>query len=68
MRHPPEPAVTDTPLPLPTLSRPMLEISAATRSERGRRDHNEDDLCTGIAGRRWYAVLADGAGGHANGA
>ena len=68
MRHPPEPAVSDTPLPLPTLSRPMLEISAATRSERGRRDHNEDDLCTGIAGRRWYAVLADGAGGHANGA
>ena len=46
----------------------MLEIEIATRSERGRRDHNEDALCVGHAGKTWHLLLADGAGGHARGA
>lgn len=46
----------------------MLAIDIATRSEQGRRDYNEDDLRHGRAGWTWYAVLADGAGGHQRGA
>jgi len=46
----------------------MLEIKMATRSEIGRRKGNEDDLRCGGAEPFWYAVLADGAGGHEHGA
>jgi PPM family protein phosphatase len=46
----------------------MLEITIASRSELGRRKSNEDDLRCGGADLRWYAVLADGAGGHEHGA
>jgi serine/threonine protein phosphatase PrpC len=46
----------------------MLEIMIATRSEVGRRKGNEDDLRCGGVDALWYAVLADGAGGHEHGA
>lgn len=46
----------------------MLEIEIAARSEVGGRNHNEDDLRHGRNGPFWYAVLSDGAGGHAGGA
>jgi PPM family protein phosphatase len=46
----------------------MLDITIASRSELGRRKSNEDDLRSGGADLRWYAVLADGAGGHEHGA
>ena len=46
----------------------MLAITTATCSDRGQRAGNEDALRTGIAGARQYAVLSDGAGGHARGA
>jgi PPM family protein phosphatase len=46
----------------------MLEITMATRSEVGRRKGNEDDLRCGGHDMLWYAVLADGAGGHEHGA
>lgn len=46
----------------------MLEIEIAARSEVGGRSHNEDDLRHGRNGPFWYAVLADGAGGHRGGA
>ncbi len=46
----------------------MLDITLASRSELGRRKSNEDDLRCGGADLRWYAVLADGAGGHEHGA
>ncbi len=46
----------------------MLEIDIATCSERGQRAANEDALRVGVAGATRYAVLADGAGGHARGA
>ncbi len=46
----------------------MLEIKMATRSEIGRRKGNEDDLRCGGTEPFWYAVLADGAGGHEHGA
>ena len=46
----------------------MLDITIASRSEVGRRKSNEDDLRCGGAGALWYAVLADGAGGHEHGA
>jgi len=46
----------------------MFDITIATCSERGQRDSNEDDLRTGHSGSAWYAVLADGAGGHEHGA
>ncbi|HEY1393553.1 MAG TPA: protein phosphatase 2C domain-containing protein [Methylibium sp.] len=45
----------------------MLEVSIATRSECGMRDHNEDALRTGREDSVCYAVLADGAGGHQGG-
>jgi len=43
-------------------------IAAAARSERGARDANEDAACVLRDGARWLAVLADGAGGHRDGA
>lgn len=46
----------------------MLEIAVATRSERGARTTNEDKVQVCRDGRRWLAVLADGAGGHRGGA
>jgi serine/threonine protein phosphatase PrpC len=46
----------------------MFDITIATCSERGQREANEDDLRSGRAGWAWYAVLADGAGGHEHGA
>jgi PPM family protein phosphatase len=46
----------------------MLHITMATRSEVGRRKANEDDLRCGGSDAQWYAVLADGAGGHEHGA
>jgi serine/threonine protein phosphatase PrpC len=46
----------------------MIEITMVSRSELGRRKANEDDLRCGSADTLWYAVLADGAGGHEHGA
>ena len=46
----------------------MLEYQLAGCSERGGRPDNEDALAMGRAGSLHYAVLADGAGGHARGA
>jgi serine/threonine protein phosphatase PrpC len=46
----------------------MLEIAIETRSERGRRESNEDAVRVGRVGQTWHLLLADGAGGHANGA
>lgn len=50
----------------------MLEVAIASRSQPGRRSRNEDNLRFGgghgAGGSRWFAVLADGAGGHMNGA
>lgn len=46
----------------------MIDITVASCSEPGARDSNEDDLRSGHAGATWYAVLADGAGGHKRGA
>ena len=47
---------------------PAFEIAMASRSEPGQRDANEDALRTGGSERFRYAVLSDGAGGHARGA
>jgi len=50
----------------------VLEVAIASRSQPGSRSRNEDDLRfgggPGALGSRWFAVLADGAGGHMNGA
>jgi serine/threonine protein phosphatase PrpC len=46
----------------------MMDIAVASRSEVGARSRNEDDLRHGTAGPHVYLVLADGAGGHSNGA
>lgn len=46
----------------------MLAIQIASRSETGARSNNEDHLRHGELGTGWYAALADGAGGHSNGA
>jgi PPM family protein phosphatase len=46
----------------------MLDIAIASRSERGARESNEDQWRCGGAGELRYAVLADGAGGHRDGA
>ncbi len=46
----------------------MLDIRIASRSEQGARQGNEDDLRHGSAAVGWYAVVADGAGGHRRGA
>jgi serine/threonine protein phosphatase PrpC len=46
----------------------MLEIRVAACSERGARAANEDALVASECGPGWYAVVADGAGGHRHGA
>ena len=46
----------------------MFEIAAASRSERGQRERNEDRVHASRHGPLWLAVLADGAGGHHGGA
>lgn len=50
----------------------MLEVAIASRTQSGSRSRNEDNLRVGGGpgsfGPRWFAVLADGAGGHMNGA
>lgn len=46
----------------------MLAIQLASRSEVGGRTRNEDHLQHGEFDGGWYAALADGAGGHSNGA
>ena len=46
----------------------MLAIQIASRSETGARSNNEDHVRHGQFGTGWYAALADGAGGHSNGA
>lgn len=46
----------------------MHQIRIASRSEVGSRQANEDDLRHGSATIGWYAVIADGAGGHRRGA
>lgn len=45
-----------------------IRIQTATLTDRGARSGNEDDLRCGLARNGWYAVLADGAGGHSRGA
>lgn len=45
----------------------MIDITVATRNERGRRERNEDKVSVGRDGALWFAVLADGAGGHHGG-
>lgn len=46
----------------------MLKIRVAACSEQGARANNEDAVVAHENGPGWYAVLADGAGGHRNGA
>ncbi len=46
----------------------MTRLRIATCTHRGARKGNEDDLRHGASPAGHYAVLADGAGGHANGA
>jgi PPM family protein phosphatase len=46
----------------------VLTLRIAARSGQGAREHNEDDLRFGAGETVAYAVLSDGAGGHANGA
>ncbi len=46
----------------------MHEVAIASRSEVGARSRNEDYVQFGAVESGWYAVLADGAGGHRNGA
>ena len=46
----------------------MTRITLASRSAPGARPYNEDDLEYGTLGGGWFAVLADGAGGHTDGA
>lgn len=46
----------------------MLKIRVAACSEQGARNNNEDAIVAHENGPGWYAVLADGAGGHRNGA
>ncbi len=45
----------------------MLNIVTAARSGQGQRSNNEDSLCHGSAPGGFYAVVADGAGGHRRG-
>jgi serine/threonine protein phosphatase PrpC len=49
-------------------TRALPRITLASASNIGSRRTNEDDLRCGQAGSAWYAVLADGAGGHRDGA
>lgn len=50
------------------MSTPSLAIHLASRTGQGRRSQNEDNLRLGRCPSGWYAVLADGAGGHRRGA
>lgn len=45
----------------------MPEIVMCSRTSQGRRSANEDSLCLGLTQAGWYAVIADGAGGHRRG-
>lgn len=45
-----------------------VRLRVATCTERGARAANEDALLVDDHGPAWFAVLADGAGGHADGA
>jgi serine/threonine protein phosphatase PrpC len=47
---------------------PGFDILMASRTGQGQRSNNEDTLCTGQSRGGWYAVVADGAGGHSRGA
>jgi PPM family protein phosphatase len=44
-----------------------LEVSAASHTDAGGRERNEDDLRIGSGPRARFAVLSDGAGGHRDG-
>ena len=46
----------------------MLDIVMVSHSDRGQRSANEDSVCLGKVASGWYAVVADGAGGHRRGA
>jgi serine/threonine protein phosphatase PrpC len=46
----------------------MHAVGIDSRSEVGARSRNEDYVQFGAVESGWYAVLADGAGGHSNGA
>jgi serine/threonine protein phosphatase PrpC len=46
----------------------MHRIAAAARSERGQREANEDRVGLREGDGRWVAIVADGAGGHKEGA
>jgi serine/threonine protein phosphatase PrpC len=50
------------------MSAAPLFVDLATRSEKGSRTANEDNVQIGRAAPGWFAVLADGAGGHRHGA
>ena len=50
------------------MSGPSLFVDIASRSEKGGRSANEDQVYCGRAAPGWFAVLADGAGGHSRGA
>ena len=50
------------------MSAAPLFVDLATRSEKGSRTANEDNVQIGRAAAGWFAVLADGAGGHRHGA
>ncbi len=47
---------------------PVIDVSVASRSERGQRSGNEDKVLVGRDGSRTLAIVADGAGGHVGGA
>lgn len=49
-------------------TRALPRITLASSSNIGGRRSNEDDLRCGQVAAAWYAVLADGAGGHRDGA
>lgn len=50
------------------MNQPAFDIAMASRSGVGQRSNNEDTVCTGRSRCGWYAVVADGAGGHRRGA
>jgi len=50
------------------MPQPELEIVTAALTSQGQRSNNEDSLCHGRCAGGWYAVVADGAGGHSRGA
>ena len=55
-------------MPMPQPRSPFtLEVSAASHTDAGGRERNEDDLRIGSGPRARFAVLSDGAGGHRDG-